>query len=54
MNHEENHFEKYDLVFVDGDHTLEGNRQDLIECWPLVKPGGWIIFDDITHPKHLF
>lgn len=54
LMHHEDHFEKYDLVFVDGDHTLEGNRQDLIECWPMVKPGGWIIFDDITHPKHLF
>jgi glycosyltransferase involved in cell wall biosynthesis len=54
LMHHEDHFEKYDLVLVDGDHTLEGNRQDLIECWPMVKPGGWIIFDDITHPKHLF
>ena len=52
--HDENHIEKYDLVLVDGDHSLEGNRQDLIECWPMVKPGGCIIFDDITHPKHLF
>ena len=46
--------EQYDLVFVDGDHSLWGNRQDLIDCWPLVKPGGFIIFDDITHPKHLY
>lgn len=54
INNKQEHKEQYDLVFVDGDHSLWGNRQDLIDCWPLVKPGGFIIFDDITHPKHLY
>lgn len=54
LMYHEDHFEKYDLIFVDGDHTLHGNRQDLIECWQMVRPGGWIIFDDITHPRHLY
>ena len=38
-----------DLVFIDGDHSYEGCKQD-IEAWlPKVKPGGWIGGHDYGH-----
>jgi len=44
--------ESFDLVLVDGDHSEEGGRADLANCWPLVTAGGCIAFHDITHPAH--
>lgn len=44
--------EFFDLVLVDGDHSYEGGKADLENVWPLVKPGGVIVFHDITHPLH--
>ena len=38
--------EKYDLIHIDGDHTLKGASQDLSQCLKLSKPGTVIIFDD--------
>ena len=39
-----------DFLFIDGDHTLDGVRQDYEMYSPLVKPGGAIVFHDIcTH-----
>lgn len=40
-----------DLLFIDGDHTLEGVTSDYVMYSPLVRPGGVIGFHDIlTHP----
>lgn len=44
--------EAFDLVLVDGDHSAEGGLADLDNVWPLVMPGGCVVFHDITHPKH--
>ena len=44
--------EAFDLVLVDGDHSVEGGMADLVNTWPLVKPGGALAFHDITHPAH--
>lgn len=44
--------ESFDLVLVDGDHSEEGGRADLENCWSLVTPGGCLAFHDITHPAH--
>lgn len=44
----------YDLVTIDGDHSEEGGKQDLWEGWKLVKSGGWLVFDDITHIGHSY
>jgi predicted O-methyltransferase YrrM len=44
--------EAFDLVLVDGDHSYEGGMADLVNVWPLVKPGGCVVFHDITHPAH--
>ncbi|MCL4837567.1 MAG: class I SAM-dependent methyltransferase [Thermoanaerobaculia bacterium] len=36
-----------DVLFVDGDHTYEGVRQDWLDYGPLVRPGGLVAFHDI-------
>ena len=44
---------KADILFIDGDHRLEGVTRDL-EMWrDLVRPGGQIILHDILPHPHL-
>jgi tetratricopeptide (TPR) repeat protein/predicted O-methyltransferase YrrM len=38
--------ESYDFIYVDGCHWAEQVKQDAFLAWPLLKPGGLIIFDD--------
>lgn len=38
--------ESFDLAFVDGDHSRDAVAVDARECWRLIKPGGYIVFDD--------
>ena len=45
---------KFDLIFIDGDHSLEGCMSDCRDCLPLLKPGGTIIVDDLDHPQHTY
>ena len=40
-----------DLLFIDGDHTFEGVRQDFETYGPLVRSGGLIGFHDINPPS---
>ncbi|MCG2633012.1 class I SAM-dependent methyltransferase [Bradyrhizobium sp. WYCCWR 13023] len=40
-----------DILFIDGDHTYEGVRQDYEMYHSLVRPGGLIAFHDIIHTK---
>lgn len=35
-----------DLIYIDGDHTYKAVLQDAVAAWPLLKVGGYIIFDD--------
>lgn len=44
--------EPFDLVTVDGDHSPEGAYADLMNAWPLVRPGGILVMDDIHHPEY--
>lgn len=45
---------KIDVLFIDGDHTYEGVKQDFLLYSPLVKNGGSIAFHDIVpHAKAL-
>ena len=39
---------KYDLIFVDGNHSAEFVKNDLALSWPLVKPGALLIGHDYT------
>ena len=35
-----------EAIFVDGDHSYQGVRQDIIDFYPLLAPGGVMIFHD--------
>lgn len=37
-----------DLLFIDGDHSYEGVREDYRMYAPLLRAGGWIAFHDIV------
>lgn len=39
----------WDLVHVDGEHTLEGCRGDLLVARMAARPGGWVLVDDVDH-----
>lgn len=41
-----------DLLFIDGDHSYEGVKQDFENFFPLVKLGGYIAFHDIVDSLH--
>jgi predicted O-methyltransferase YrrM len=42
--------EPLDFLFIDGDHTYAGVRQDFETYSPLVRPGGLVGFHDIAPP----
>jgi predicted O-methyltransferase YrrM len=46
--------ERFDLILVDGDHSLDGARADLINVSSLVSPGGFVLLHDICHPAHFY
>ena len=37
-----------DIVIDDGDHRPASNGRTLVNFWPLVKPGGYYIVEDVT------
>ena len=41
----------FDLILVDGDHTYEGCRSDILTCYPLLAPGGVMMIDDLDAPS---
>jgi GT2 family glycosyltransferase len=43
---------KVDVLFIDGDHTYEGVKQDYEVYRYLVKPGGLIVFHDIVDSEY--
>jgi predicted O-methyltransferase YrrM len=38
--------DKYDLIYIDGDHAYEGCKRDIINSIPLLEEGGVIVLDD--------
>lgn len=36
----------YDMIYVDGDHTITGCWTDAVNCFPKLNLGGIMIFDD--------
>jgi predicted O-methyltransferase YrrM len=39
-----------EFIFIDGDHSYEGVRQDIIDYFPLLAPGGIMVFHDYLPP----
>ncbi len=38
-----------DCIFIDGDHTFEGVKADIEKWSPIIKPGGFYFFDDVSN-----
>lgn len=36
----------YDVVYIDGGHSYETTRSDILNYSPLVRPGGFLVIDD--------
>jgi cephalosporin hydroxylase len=43
--------EKLDFLFIDGDHSYEGVKQDFKMYSPFVKKGGYVAFHDVNDTK---
>jgi spermidine synthase len=43
-----NSFRKFDVIFIDGDHSYEGVKRDFENSLPLLSEGGSVIFHDIN------
>jgi len=41
----------YDFIYIDGDHRAQAVLIDAILSWDLLKPGGYLIFDDYEWRK---
>lgn len=39
---------EYDFIFIDGDHTYEGAKQDFDNYYPMLKKGGVLALHDIV------
>lgn len=37
-----------DCIFIDGDHTYDGVKKDIVNYHKIVKPGGLLVFDDYS------
>ena len=44
---------EYDLIYIDGDHSYNGVKQDLLNYSHLVKKGGYLVLDDCSCHYHL-
>ena len=40
---------QFDLVVIDGDHNTDPVYFDALQAFRLLKPGGWMIFDDVRN-----
>lgn len=38
--------ERYEIIYVDGDHTYAGALHDFRQYGPKIVPGGWLVADD--------
>jgi len=44
--------ESFDIIFIDGDHSAEGVWSDYNHTLGLLRPGGFMVFDDYIDSKH--
>ena len=40
------------ILFIDGDHSYEGARNDFLNYWPVLSNGGIAIFDNALQKRH--
>ena len=45
--------ERFDLIYVDGDHQRAGVYRDCVLSWPLLRPGGFFLIDDYEFDRGL-
>ncbi len=43
----------FDWVYIDANHTYEFVKNDLENCYPKIKPDGYIIGDDYSHENYV-
>ena len=43
---------RFDFMFIDGDHTYEGVKQDYLDYKEFLKSGGYIAFHDVLDNTH--
>ncbi len=43
--------EKFDMCYIDGDHSYDAVRADILACSEVVKPDGWIAGHDFPMPQ---
>lgn len=44
--------DEIDVLFIDGDHSVQGVKKDFSMYSPMVKQGGYIVFDDYLDKVH--
>jgi predicted O-methyltransferase YrrM len=44
--------EKFDFIYIDGAHEAKFVIQDAVYSWGLLKPGGFLLFDDVNFAFH--
>ena len=45
---------KFDVIFVDGDHSPDGCLNDMNNCLRLLSANGVMLVDDTDHPAHTY
>jgi hypothetical protein len=41
--------DRFELIYIDGDHTYAGALADIEHYAPKIVPGGWLVMDDAAH-----
>lgn len=44
-------FPLFDFIYIDGSHEARDVLSDCVLTWPLLKPGGRVVFDDYYWPE---
>ena len=39
--------ERFDFIYIDGAHEAKYVIQDALLCWRVLRPGGYLLFDDL-------
>jgi precorrin-6B methylase 2 len=48
IDYYKNNNEKFDIIFIDGDHSYEGVKLDYENCLPILNDEGYIVLHDIN------